>query len=111
VANVLFKFFRRAKERKMNKRSDDVVETSEDATNSDSSGDQSHGISHAISTQMHSELDSVNHVITSLSDQDTPRNPETTSGPEIQSIVQTLRGCTEKYLGAPISDAIKYEPN
>ena len=56
----------------------------------------------------HTELDSVNQVITSLSDEETAAQPtQTHEAPAIQSIVQTLVGCTEKYLG----DSVKYEVN
>lgn len=106
----------------MNKRSDSPIQeeivSEESGAHSDSS--QNGEVGHIIVGQPdvgqvqfadsahHTELDSVNQVITSLSDEENAVQPtETHEAPAIQSIVQTLVGCTEKYLG----DSVKYEVN
>jgi hypothetical protein len=95
----------------MNKRSDSPTpeDGSEEAIQSDSSGSENVVQIEADMSGRHiqHELDSVNQVLTSMSDEDDNQHESHSSAPAIQSIVQTLVGCTEKYLG----DEIKYEPN
>lgn len=78
----------------------------EGGSNSDSSDPAGNGLDE-MTEQIHSELDSVSQVLTSMSDDDSAPKADAQTGPAIQSIVQTLVGCTEKYLG----DSVKFEPN
>ena len=119
--NLTFKF-RRAKERKMTKREDTPVPSPEGSqSNGDGEGNVTpaevslNTVSSSPDSSRHQSIEHVADAIQRLSDDDSqsysnhssPPQIENQQNQQIESIMQSLVTCTDKYLRP---DPIKYEP-